>query len=433
MPLTDATLRGLRCPDGQAELTVADGHGLFAVAAANGKILWRGRFHHNGRQHKRMLGSYPQITLAQARRICREWRAEIEANPETFGGERRTLDDLYEDWYAYWSVDKAERTTCYAVARYNAHVRPVLGRRIATSLRTTDFVDLCLAIERRQRPEVARRTLMVCRQILARATIRGWLPYNVLAGVSDSKIFKPVKERNFARLPIDEMPAFLRALSLYEGSTRVRLATKLLAYTFVRTGELISARWSQFDLDAGLWQFSASKTGVRHIVPLAPQVVELLRKLQQANTLKYGAASTEPERYLFPGDRDSKVHISNNTILKVIEGIGYKGVMTGHGLRGVASTALNEAGFRPDVIETQLAHVQERVRGAYNHAQYLDERREMMTVWADAIDAMESSGVVPDGLRSGARLRAHAHRWRKADAAPTPPPPPEPDGMPSTA
>jgi integrase len=161
---------------------------------------------------------------------------------------------------------------------------------------------------------------------MSRGTVRGWLPHNVLAGVSDSQVFRPAVEVNYARLSIDEMPAFYRALSLYDGSTRMRIATKLLAYTFTRNGELIQARWAQFDLDAALWIIPANvmKTRKTHLVPLASQVVLMLHRLKQANNLKYGQHGVEDSEFLFPGDRDSKKSISNNAILAVIHALGYK-------------------------------------------------------------------------------------------------------------
>lgn len=409
MALTDTQIRSARCPEGQAELILSDGQGLFAIALPSGGLVWRARFRAGGRQIKKILGEYPKLGLAQARRACLELReaADIQADPAAM--ERtRTLNDLYEDWYAHWSPNKAERTTMYAVNRYKAHVRPVLGAKVAASLRTMHFIDLTVAIEKSDRPEVARRVFAICRQIMARGTIRGWLPHNVLAGVSDGQVFKPAKEVNYARLGIDEMPAFYRALARYEGSTRMRIATKLLAYSFVRTGELMQAKWEQFDLDNALWCIPAHvmKTRKPHIVPLASQVVSMLGQLKEANTLKYGEAGASGAAHLFPGDRDSKKSICNNAVLAVIGALGYKRRMTGHGFRGVASTALNEAGFRVDVIETQLAHVQDKVRGAYNHAAYIPERQEMMQFWADAVDQMQRLGQVPEAIADGARLRA---------------------------
>lgn len=408
MALTETQIRAARCPVGRLELLMPDGNGLFFVVGSGGATSWRARFTVDGKQTKQSLGDYPRLTLAQARKKCVELKEHVVAQGDASASPTYTLNQIYEEWYEHWSPDKAARTSFYVVRRYDSHVRNVIGNKAASSLKAAHFIDLCLAIEKNERPEVARRVLAICRQILRRGTVRGWIEHSVLGGVKDSDIFKPLKEINFARLPIDEMPAFMKAVSLYEGSTRIRLATRFVAYVFVRTGELQQAAWEQFDLTNALWIIPAGvmKSRRPHIIPLASQVVELLHQLRQANQLKYGADGVAPDRLLFPGDRDARKPISNNTILKVIEAVGYKHRMTGHGFRGVASTALNEIGVRSDVIEAQLAHVQEKVRGAYNHALYLAERRIMMQFWADALDGMRDSGVVPESLRSGALIRA---------------------------
>ena len=285
MALTDTKIRSTRCPPDQVELTLSDGNGLFIVIHPTGTKLWRARFRVGGRQIKKTLGDYPNLTLSQARRACLDLREASQSRADVGAIERsRTLDQVYDDWYAYWSPEKSERTSFYVQSRYNAHVRPVLGSTAAATLTTMNFIDLCVAIEKSNRPEVARRVFAICRQVMARGTVRGWLPHNVLAGVSDSKVFKPATEVNYARLHIDEMPAFYKALAIYEGSTRMRIATKFLAYTFVRTGELMQAKWEQFDLDHGLWVIPASvmKTRKTHVVPLGAQVVALLMQLKQA-------------------------------------------------------------------------------------------------------------------------------------------------------
>jgi integrase len=400
MPLTDAKIRTLQCALDALENTLTDGHGLFIVALPNGKRYWRVRFRHQKRQIKEKLGDYPTMSLAQARIACsaRRARAVIDQSADTADIDiRKTLDDVYSDWYAQWSVGKAERTSFYAASRYKAHLAPTLGSRPASGLKARDLIDLFLVIEAKDRPEVARRVFALSRQILSRGVVRGWIPHNVLAGLKEQDIFRATREVNYARLELSAMPKFLRAVDAYDGSVRVRIATKLLALTFVRTGELIQAKWGQFDIKAALWTIPAATMKARrpHVVPLSPQVLELLALLRDANQIKYGVAGVALERYLFPGDRDVHTFISNNTILKLIATLGYKKAMTGHGFRGVASTALNEFGFRHDVIEAQLAHVQDKVRGAYNHAQYLNERRDMMNFWSAFLHRMTIEQAVP--------------------------------------
>lgn len=176
------------------------------------------------------------------------------------------------------------------------------------------------------------------------------------------------------------MPELLRKIEVYEGSQLTRLAMKLLALTFVRTSELIEARWSEFDFDAAEWRIPADRMKMKrmHIVPLAPQAIQLLGMLQ---------VISGREELLFPGERDRKRPMSNNTILKALDRLGYKGKMTGHGFRGLASTALYERQFSSEHIELQLAHVRGKVRGAYDHSRQLPQRRKMMECWANELDA----------------------------------------------
>jgi integrase len=201
----------------------------------------------------------------------------------------------------------------------------------------------------------------------------------------------PHKSRNQAAVKPDDVPELLRAIAGYDkiGDRQTALALRLLALTFVRTGELIGAEWTEFDLDGAVWIVPADRMKMRteHVVPLSRQALEVLIELRSL------AGSS---RYVLPGRNPDKP-ISNNTMLFALYRLGYKRRMTGHGFRAIASTLLNEAGFRADVIERQLAHCERNdVRGAYNRAAYLPERRTMMQQYADMLDAMtEGAKVIP--------------------------------------
>jgi integrase len=204
----------------------------------------------------------------------------------------------------------------------------------------------------------------------------------------------PARKRGHKAMSRDELPNFLRALEAYDGDPRTRIALRLIILTFVRTGELRAARWSEFENLQGaepLWRVPAERMKMKreHLVPLAPQVVALLRELR-------GLAGSDTSPFLFPSPSREGC-ISYNTMLYALYRLGYHSRATVHGFRAMASTALNEMGLPPDVIERQLAH-QERnaVRAAYNRAEYLGERRAMMKYWADWIDSVVEGGrVVP--------------------------------------
>jgi integrase len=188
-----------------------------------------------------------------------------------------------------------------------------------------------------------------------------------------------------AALPASELPTFLRKIADYDGEVQTRLALRLMALTFVRTTELRGATWGEIDFDKAEWTIPAErmKTNTPHHVPLSQQAVEAFRTLQLMNGkwpwVFAGRAPTTP--------------MSKNTVLFALYRMGYHGRMTGHGFRALASTALNEMGYRPDVIERQLAHTEKNaVRAAYHRSQYLEERRTMMQQWADYLDSQRGDG-----------------------------------------
>ena len=193
---------------------------------------------------------------------------------------------------------------------------------------------------------------------------------------------------NYARVDAKELAELLRNIEVYQGTHVTRLAMKILAMTFVRTSELIQAKWAEFNLEADRWDIPAERMKMRtpHIVPLATQALEVLTVLHNL---------TGHSEWLFPGDRNLKKPMSNNTILKALERVGYKGRMTGHGFRGLASTILHEQGYAHDHIELQLAHApRNAVSAAYNHALYLEPRAKMMQDWADFLERTQRGGKV---------------------------------------
>jgi integrase len=194
-------------------------------------------------------------------------------------------------------------------------------------------------------------------------------------------------------MPLDEVPTFLKSLEAYDGDQRTRLALRLMVLTFARTTELRAARWSEIeniDSNEPLWRIPAERMKMKreHIVPLAPQAIAVLRELR-------ALPGSEASPFLFPSP-SREGYMSNNTMLYALYRIGYHGRATVHGFRSMASTALNEMGFRPDVIERQLAHQEQNaVRAAYNRAEYINERRTMMKRWADHLDAKAAGNIIP--------------------------------------
>jgi integrase len=292
--------------------------------------------------------------------------------------------------YSGGKAQKASGTSDYVLRRLEADVFPEIGRRPVAAITAPMLVAMAKKIEARGALDIAKRSLQTCGQILRYAVAHGKIERNPAADVKPADALKPRNKEHYARLDARELPELLRKMAVYQGTPYTRLAMELMALTFVRTGELINATWSEFDLEAAEWRIPAERMKMRtpHIVPLSKQAVQVLTLLRELKGLS---------DLLFPGERDHEKPMSNNTILKALERMGYKGTMTGHGFRGIASTILHEQGYRHDIIEQQLAH-QERdeVSAAYNFATYLPERRKMMQAYADHLDQLrQGAKIIP--------------------------------------
>jgi integrase len=399
MPLSDVTCRNARCPDGKARARYADSGGLYLEVLPPGGKHWRWKFRFNGKEKRLALGTYPTVTLAQARQardVARKKLLEgldpVQAKFNARQANRMRLETNFEAvaraWFEHWKGPRTPRHTEYVMRRLEADVFPAFGRKPIIDLTAPHLVAMAKTIESRDALDIAKRALQTCGQILRYAVAHGYLDRNPAADVKPGDVLKPRKKANYARLDGKEVPTLLRKIDSYQGTPYTRLAMQLMALTFVRTGELIGARWGEFDLEAADWRIPAERMKMRtpHIVPLSTQAIEVLATLHELRGLS---------DLLFPGERDHDRPMSNNTILQALERMGYKHRMTGHGFRGIASTMLHEMGFRHDVIELQLAH-QERnaISAAYNHATYLKERRQMMQAWADHLASLRRGAKV---------------------------------------
>jgi len=286
-----------------------------------------------------------------------------------------TFRAIQAKWFDKWKAGNSRRHVRQVESRIEADILPKLGDRPIAAIEASEIVAMAQAIEARGAGDLAKRSLNTTGQIFRFAIANGFAKRNPVSDIRPRDILKKTTEKNFARIEQKELPGLMRAIEFYRGTPVTRLALKLLAMTFVRTSELIEAPWSEFDLDGARWDLPPGRVKITalptpHIVPLARQAVEALRTL-------HGFTGDTP--WLFPGDHDRTKCMSNNTILKALERMGYKGVMTGHGFRGLASTILHEQGYPDEHIELQLAHQQrDKVAAAYNYAKYLGPRKKMM-------------------------------------------------------
>jgi integrase len=399
MALTDIECKRAVCPLGKAQHRVADEKGMYLEVLPSGGKYWRLKYRILGKEKRLALGVYPDVSLAQARKARDDARTLIQAGEDPGQLKKdakqarsvslgNTFEAVAKGWFDNWRETKTERHADQVWRRLQTDVFPAIGGKPVADVTPLHLVNMAQAIERRGTADLARRMLQTSAQVFRYAAVNGLIKHNPALNVKPADALKPHRQTNHARLDERELPELLRKIEAYVGHPCTRLAMKLMALTFVRTGELINAKWEEFDLDAAEWRIPAERMKMRspHIVPLSSQSIDALRVL---HTITGGRA------ILFQGERDHNKPMSNNTILAALKRMGYGGRMTGHGFRGIASTSLHEQGWAHHLIELQLAHIErDNVAAAYNHATYLADRRQMMQAWGDHLDALRTSGRV---------------------------------------
>ena len=390
MPLTDTAIK--KAKPGIKPVKLSDGKGMYLLVNPAGSKLWRWKYRVLGKEKVMSLGAYPDVSLAQARDGVDKARKILAAGEDpmairkadkvaTRTAAANSFETVARLWWGHWKPARSEQHAGQVMRRFEANVFPHIGSRPVSEIQAPELVAMLKAIEARGVNDLAKRALQTSSQVFRYAIAHGQATRNPATDIKPSDVLASRQKQNLARIDGKELPGLLRHIEAYQGAAITRLAMKLMAMTFVRTTELIGARWAEFDLEAARWDIPAERMKMKtpHIVPLSAQAVNLLKTLQLI---------TGHSVMLFPGERDHEKSMSNNTILKALDRMGYKGRMTGHGFRGVASTLLHELGFDHAHIELQLAH-QERdeVSAAYNHATYLKQRTTMMQDWANYLDS----------------------------------------------
>ena len=391
MPLTDLAVRNAKAKDRPYKVT--DGKGMYLHVMPNGARYWRFKFYFQGKEKLMSLGVYPEVTLAEAREHCLNARKMIRAgnNPiEVKQDAQRIIDaetkDTFEniarEWHESrlngWSADYARKL----MISFEQDVFPKIGKRPIEQINAPELLKMLRAIESRGALETTHRVKQNCGQVFMYAVATGRATRNPAPDLQMA--LKVPKKKNHAYLKEEELPEYLQKLENYDGADQTRLALKLLLLTFVRTTELRGALWSEIDFDKAEWRIPAERMKMKdqHIVPLSKQSLAVLKELQPI---------TGHWPHLFANQHKPRTIMSENTILFALYRMGYHSRATGHGFRATASTILNEHGFLPDHIERQLAHCERnKIRAAYNHAQYIPERRKMMQWWGDYLDEVKA-------------------------------------------
>jgi integrase len=372
---------------------LADGNGLYLEVSPTGGKYWRMKYRFNGKEKRLAIGVYPDVTLHEAREKRRLAKKELDAGRDPSEVKKlarleiqneyeNSFENVAREWHSQRKHTWKEKHAENILKRMEADLFPHIGKRPIKAIAPYEILAAVKKVEERGSRDLAHRMMQMCGQVFRYGVASGVAVRDVTADLKGA--LQPVKSIGYKHLKESELPAFLRKLENYErdygGRVLTKLAFKLLVLTFVRSGEIRGALWSEFDFDKAQWKIPASRMKMKeeHIVPLSTQSIKVLRELHTI---------TGHSKNVFPSQHNPRGIMSENTFLRVLDVLGYKSKATGHGFRSTASTILNEHGFRADVIERQLAHAERnQIRAAYNHAEYLPERITMMQWWGDYVE-----------------------------------------------
>ena len=383
-PLTNNEI--LKAKPREKDFTLHDGDGLFLLIKTTGKKLWRFRYQRPGSSSRTnlSLGSYPALTLAVARQIRDQHLTALAQGmdpqqQQELASEQRQieLDSIFSTVAANWFQIKSRSVTeDYAKDIWRSldkDVFPAIGAIPVQEIKARTIVEALEPIKARGALETVRRLVQRINEIMIYAVNTGLIDANPASGVGMA--FEKPKKQNMPTLRPEELPRLMRSLVMSNLSVATRCLIEWQLLTLVRPSEASGARWAEIDLGAKLWTIPAErmKTKREHMVPLSPQAVEILEVMKPVSAHR---------EHIFPSRNNPKHAMNSQTANAALKRIGYGGKLVAHGLRAIASTAMNEAGFNADVIESALAHCdRNEVRRAYNRSLYLEKRVELMDWW----------------------------------------------------
>jgi len=394
--LSDAKVRNAKPLSKPYKLS--DGEGLFLVVATTGSKYWRFRYFFAGKEKLLAFGVYPEIGLEDAREKRGQAKKTLAAGKDPSEAKKEakrvavlksenSFETIAREWHEKRKHEWAEISAKTALKRLERHVFPKLGHRPVADITAPEVLSILRVVENSGALDTAQRTMQMCGQIFMYAIATGRAERNPVPDLRGA--LKTPVTKHHSHLKAADLPEYLKKLEAYDGDAITKLALRFLLLTFVRTTELRAAQWLEIDFDKAEWRIPAERMKMKevHIVPLSKQAAAILRELKKLSG---------HHLYIFPNQNNRTTFMSENTMLYALYRMGYHSRTTGHGFRSTASTILNEHDFPPDVIERQLAHCERnKVRAAYNYAQYLPQRRKMMQWWSDYLDeaAIESASA----------------------------------------
>ncbi len=372
-----------------------DADGLFLIVTPNGGRWWRLKYRIAGKEKLLALGVYPEVSLKQAREKKLEARQLLArgidpgANKKAIKASARAdLENAFEVIGREWFTSHVQRLkpsySSKVISLFERKVFPLLGKKPITEICPGDILQAAKHLSDNGRLDTAHRLVQLCGQLFRYAMATNRPVQDITVGLHPA-LPKAQGKHMATILDKKRIGALLRSIDAYKGHFPMCCALKLAPLFFVRPGNLASAEWNHIDFDDALWRIppEAMKMGQAHLVPLAKQAMEILRELR-----KY----TGHGKYLFPSYKSLNIHIAVDSIRVAFRNMGFgKQEFTTHGFRSMASTLLNEMGYRHDIIERQLAHGDTNtIRATYNFADWLPERRKMMQQWANFLDKLRS-------------------------------------------
>ena len=365
---------------------LADGAGLYLEVVPSGARYWRLKYRFNGKEKRLAFGVYPTVSLAQARALRDEAKKKLAdgIDPSVAKKEEKLVRDLQLnntfqavalEWHGTKVARWSEGYASDVIEAFNKDIFPYIGQQPVNEIKPLVLLNVLRRRESRGATEKAKKVRQRCSEVFRYAIVTGRAEYNPAADLTSA--MSGHESKHYPFLTVEELPDFFKALSGYTGSPLIVLAARLLILTGVRTGELRGAFWSEFDLEKAVWEIPAERMKMKrpHLVPLSTQALEIVQQLK---------VMSGQYPLVFPGRNDPRKTMSEASINQVFKRIGYTGKVTGHGFRHTMSTILHEEGFNTAWIETQLAHVDKNaIRGTYNHALYLEGRKEMMQWYAN--------------------------------------------------
>ncbi|HDH7848217.1 integrase domain-containing protein [Enterobacter asburiae] len=387
-PLTNTEV--LRAKALEKDLTLHDGDGLFLIVKTSGKKLWRFRYQRPATKQRTMLGlgAFPALSLADARGLRADYLALLangidpQIQAEVAEEQQQiALDSIFSTVAANWFQLKSKSVTPdYAKDIWRSlekDVFPAIGVIPVQQIKARTLVEALEPIKARGALETVRRLVQRINEIMIYAVNTGLIDANPASGVGMA--FEKPKKQNMPTLRPEELPKLMRSLIMSNLSVPTRCLIEWQLLTLVRPSEASGARWAEIDLNTKLWTIPAERMKAKreHVVPLSPQALEILEVMMPISAHR---------EHVFPSRNDPKQPMNSQTANAALKRIGYGGKLVAHGLRSIASTALNEAGFNADVIEACLAHSERNeVRKAYNRSTYLEQRTILMDWWGSKI------------------------------------------------